>query len=421
MRQIPYVPLKNSKQLAYKLNIAVGQRTEIAINIRTDDGLTNGASNVIKHIHLINNSKPSGLVWVQFDYDDVGKKTRQENRNLYTGGIRNTWTPIKPVTTQFAVGKTKSAQVVRKQFPLRPASAKTVHRSQGDTQSQIVVNLNTRRAIPHIHYVALSRVATIEGLYITDLCESKISVDPRVVKEMQLLRNECKLDLCFTPLYMLENTNLKICYLNARSLHKHIDDVRKDINYLSTDVLIFTETRFCPHDPDEMYAIEGYELFRNDETSNANRPYHGTAVYSRVQMLNGYLYARNYHGIEFTIAKTVEHPDLIIVGIYRSPRVVSSSLLTANRSTLMENPSSQVIFMGDFNVNWLDEVERRSLYNLMINENGLEQLISSCTTDNGTLIDHLYTNLIEEDVKAGTLETYFSDHKAIWASVKVRK
>ena len=31
MRQIPYVPLKNSKQLAYKLNIAVGQRTEIAI------------------------------------------------------------------------------------------------------------------------------------------------------------------------------------------------------------------------------------------------------------------------------------------------------------------------------------------------------------------------------------------------------
>ena len=97
MRQIPYVPLKNSKQLAHKLNIAVGQRTEIAINIRTDDGMTNGASNVIKHIHLTNDSKPSGLVWVQFDYDDVGRKTRQENRNLYTGSIPNTWTPIKPV------------------------------------------------------------------------------------------------------------------------------------------------------------------------------------------------------------------------------------------------------------------------------------------------------------------------------------
>ena len=116
-----------------------------------------------------------------------------------------------------------------------------------------------------------------------------------------------------------------------------------------------------------------------------------------------------------------EYPDLIIIGIYRSPRVVLSCLLTAIRATLEENASSQVIFMGDFNVNWLDEVERRLLYNLMINENGFEQLISSCTTDNGTLIDYLYTNLIEEDVLAGTLETYFSDHKAIWASVKVRK
>ena len=50
MRQIPYVPLKNSKQLAHKLNIAVGQRTEIAINVRTDDCLTNGASNVIANL-----------------------------------------------------------------------------------------------------------------------------------------------------------------------------------------------------------------------------------------------------------------------------------------------------------------------------------------------------------------------------------
>ena len=52
--------------------------------------------------------------------------------------------------------------------------------------------------------------------------------------------------------------------------------------------------------------------------------------------------------------------------------------------------------MGDFNVNRVDEVEQRSLYNIMINENCLKQLISSCTTDNGTLIDHLYTNLSED-------------------------
>ena len=94
-----------------------------------------------------------------------------------------------------------------------------------------------------------------------------------------------------------------------------------------------------------MYAIEGYELFRNDETSNVSRPYHGTAVYSRLQMLNGYPSMTNCHGIELTIAKTVEHPDLIIIGVYRSPMVVLlSSLLTAIRTTLEHNPSSQVIY-----------------------------------------------------------------------------
>ena len=84
MRQIPYVPLKNSKQLAHKLNIAVGQRTEIAINIRTDDGMTNGASNVIKHIHLTNDSKPSGHVWVQFDYTMTLEGKLDKNIETFT-------------------------------------------------------------------------------------------------------------------------------------------------------------------------------------------------------------------------------------------------------------------------------------------------------------------------------------------------
>ena len=61
--------------------------------------------------------------------------------------------PIKPATAQFAVGKNRTAQVVRKQFLLKPAATKTMHRSQGDTETNIVINFNTRRAISHIHYV----------------------------------------------------------------------------------------------------------------------------------------------------------------------------------------------------------------------------------------------------------------------------
>ena len=137
-------------------------------------------------MQLNQQSKHSGIVWVQFDHSDFGKKTRHENRHQYTQGIdHRAWTPVKPVTIQFFVGKNKATQVVRKQFPLCPAAAKTVHRSQGDTETKIVVNLSTKRTIPHVHSVALSRVTTFEGLYITDLCEDKIVIHATVEKEME--------------------------------------------------------------------------------------------------------------------------------------------------------------------------------------------------------------------------------------------
>ena len=82
---------------------------------------------------------------MQFDQNSVGEKTRYENRQVYTTTIGFTWTPIKPVTVQLNVGRTKAAQVVRKQFPLHPAAAKTIHRSQGDTETRIVVNLSTKK------------------------------------------------------------------------------------------------------------------------------------------------------------------------------------------------------------------------------------------------------------------------------------
>ena len=213
------------------LNIAVGEGTEISLNTRMDDGMTNGAGNVIKLIQVYQTTYPSGIVWVQFDHTDVGAKTRQENRHLYVSGIQPTWTPIKPVTTQFAVGRNRAVQVVRKQFPLRPAAAKTIYQSQGDTETRIVVNFETKRAILHIHYVGLSRVTAIEGLHITNLCEDKISVSPAVEKEMLRLRGEGKLHLCLSPIYTAPESSIKLSFLYARSLHKHINDVLADINY----------------------------------------------------------------------------------------------------------------------------------------------------------------------------------------------
>ena len=241
LKQIPSDPRKTG-QLHSILNLATGERTEISLNTRTDDGMTNGAGNVIKLIQIHHTNTPSGIVWVQFDHAHVGEKTRHDNRQLYVQGIEPTWTPIKPVTTQFGVGRNRTIQVIRKQFPLRPAAAKTIHRSQGDTETRIVVDFDTRRAIPRIHYVGLSRETTIEGLYITNLCEDKIAVSNDVCAEMSKLRTKRKLCIYVTPVYKAGERPFKLCYLNTQSLHKHFDDIYRDFNYTSTDVNVFAET-----------------------------------------------------------------------------------------------------------------------------------------------------------------------------------
>ena len=43
--------------------------------------------------------------------------------------------------------------------------------------------------------------------------------------------------------------------LNSRSLHRHIEDIRKDFNYSSVNVNIFSETRLNCSDKDTDYAI----------------------------------------------------------------------------------------------------------------------------------------------------------------------
>ena len=63
LQQIPSDPRK-TKQLHGTLNLAVGERTEISLNTRTDDGLTNGAANVIKLIQVHRTDRPSGIIWV---------------------------------------------------------------------------------------------------------------------------------------------------------------------------------------------------------------------------------------------------------------------------------------------------------------------------------------------------------------------
>ena len=74
-------------------------------------------------------------------------------------------------------------QVRRRQFALRPSAAKTIHRCQGDTLNEAVVDLSSAKR-EHMHYFALSRLRGISGLHILNMNENKIAVSKKVQEEM---------------------------------------------------------------------------------------------------------------------------------------------------------------------------------------------------------------------------------------------
>ena len=87
-----------------------------------------------------------------------------------------------------------------------------------------------------------------------------------------------------------------------------------------------------------------------------------------------------------------------------------------------QHSAEKTIILGDFNVNWMSEDQRRSLYSFMIEENGYQQLVSSSTTNYKTLIDHVYTNVPNglTEVNCGVFQTYFTGHNIIWASFHLK-
>jgi endonuclease/exonuclease/phosphatase (EEP) superfamily protein YafD len=417
-KQIPNDPSK-TMGLYSVCSILKEAKYDLTTNVSVADGMTNGTECIIKKIdyRVPGSSRPS-IIWVSFQH--IGNDHRKQYSHLYNQTVEKHWVPIIEVTRQF---RKHQLQVLRRQFPLRPSAAKTIHRCQGDTLNEAVVDLPSSKR-EHMHYVALSRLRTISGLRILNLNENKITVSKKVQEEMTRLRENALLNSHLPFLYKDTSGTFKILFQNVRSLHLHFPDVASDYNAKAAHINMFVETALCSNDKNDLYQIPNFQLFRNDIMLHGTRTPYGTAVYVKqnVHLLSEPLRC-NYNDVEMTLVR-INQPvqNLHVVGIYRSKSKVKISrfidALKNLHSTFINDINTPVVIIGDFNINFMENAsEKNTLCKYLIEEKQYVQLINQVTTDYKSQIDHIYTNIPERVKNSGVLESYFRDHKPIFVSL----
>ena len=218
---------------------------------------------------------------------------------------------------------------------------------------------------------------------------------------------------------------MTIVFQNVRSLHLHIDDMQSDYNIQKADVNIFVETRLCTLDKDDVYNMKGFTLYRNDYNQCPIRSCYGSTVYVKNHFDCTEIPCRfNFNGVEITIM--VIEPvtlNLHVIGIYRSSSNVNLTkfidALNYLHDSKLTNPDISVVLLGDFNVNLLEKAsEQKAQTRCLVEERGYTQLIKQYTTDYRSLIDHIYTNIPHFVKSSVVLESYYSDHKPLFISLK---
>ena len=99
---------------------------------------------------------------------DFPEYTGPSNPGFGQEYIQPRWVPLTPITARWE--NRAEQQLSRTQYPLITAWAITIHKSQGLTLDEAVIELGPTDFSPGLAFVALSRIKTLKGLAIRLAC-----------------------------------------------------------------------------------------------------------------------------------------------------------------------------------------------------------------------------------------------------------
>lgn len=436
-------------------------------NIDVEDGLVNGSMGILSYIEDLpggsDDTQPKLRLWLKFDSAHIGARARLKLRSIIStsrGEIGSDLTPISCRTASITLGGTLRCK--RLQFPLSPACAITIHKSQGGTFDRVVVDYDKSQQ-NQLVYVALSRVTSLEGLFLTNEKNDHIfyhkygSLAPSI-REIQQEYARLRLHPLMTIsseidsfLEGIDLSNIIICTLNVQSLIAHQEDLLTDKQLIRSDVLVLTETWMDNSDPLE---LQGYELMASNNSNSrlpttirqdsnqaqvSRRIAGGVAIYKTIKRQIDHLRVEigarrriqdesigditlvelRFNGaFKFVVAGLYLHPGASRVNI---ELFLLYALADYTETTRLLSPSASVdlntpiLLTGDFNVNVSDS---QWLPNFLLDKFGLRYIPSEIpTTLHNTHIDLTFArNLI---CTCKTFVSYFTVHRPLFNKLSI--
>ena len=168
--QLIPIDARQAGGLQHELHLSVGTHVMLLRNLLTQQGLVNGAMGIVTHLTVSNDI----ITTVHIKFDNATTGTSLQNPNY------NNSVPIDLYRQEFVY---KGHSIIREQFPLQPAWACTVHKTQGLSLDSAVISLGDTLFQAGQAYVALSRVTTFNNLYITTITPTKIYANATVTNE----------------------------------------------------------------------------------------------------------------------------------------------------------------------------------------------------------------------------------------------
>ncbi|CAF1331247.1 unnamed protein product [Rotaria sordida] len=409
---------KHTKKINKSLRLAKNARVMMTKNICVNDGLANGVTGHIVEFVENDYAHVSHII-IKCDSPKVGRLHRVSCPHCHG---RDTICVIRENDSidqqDFDVRSKKAI----KQFPLRLSWAMTIHKAQGITVDQVVISTKDFFG-SGMGYTALSRVRTLEGLFLIDVHFDKFycneNVD-RVLSQMKEMKRKA-------PIFRDSSEFLNILFHNIEGLKCNFNAFRNHHVTQKADLICLAETWLNNNNNQiNKFQINGYTLIHKSRSCSfsTNHPLHsqkggGVAIYFRKEISIKKIDSCKHLNLEY-ITFEVEKNSTTIIVCYRSPQQSKNEFLI-NLTEHLEQISIQkhILLIGDLNEDTLSNKSKP--IEIKLQSLGFTNIFKRLPTTNSlSSIDCIYSNFISnKDQYYDVAGTYYSFHDALILSVNI--